>query len=71
MNVTDDPGGRSGIFPRIDLLPPEPAQVDAPAPRRRPNPSDEDTLAGELPIAPEGADRTSDEAEAGPEADAP
>lgn len=71
MNISDDPGGRSGVFPRIDLHPPEPAQVDAPAPQRRPAPSDDDILTGELPVSAEGEDRTHDEADASPDADAP
>jgi len=70
MNISDDPGGRSGVFPRADLLPPEPAQVDAP-PQRRPAPADTDILTGEAPVAAEGEDRARDEAEAGPDADAP
>ncbi|MFN8379395.1 MAG: hypothetical protein U0452_12065 [Anaerolineae bacterium] len=52
------------------MLPPEPAQVDAPAPRR-PAPPDAGILTDELPVSGEGEDRTSDEADAGPEADAP
>lgn len=71
MDMPNDPGGRSGVFPRIDLVPPEPAQVDAPASQRRPAPSDTDTQAGELPVSAEGEDRARGEADAGPEADAP
>ena len=71
MRLSDDPGGRSGVFPRIDLVPPAPAPVDAPAPQPRPAPADPDIQAGDLPVSAEGEDRTHDEADASPDADAP
>jgi hypothetical protein len=71
MNVTDDPGGRSGIFPRIDLNAPQPSGADAPPPPRRSAPTESNALAGETLPAPEGEDQPRDPADADPEADAP
>lgn len=56
MDSSNDPGGRSGVFPRIDPRPPVPAQADTPAPPRGPLVSDPDSLNGEALPAPEGED---------------
>lgn len=70
MDQPDDTGGRSGIFPRVDLHAPPPPDADAPAPRRRPTPTETQPMAGEQPVAAEGEDQTRDEAD-DPSADAP
>ncbi len=73
MDNPDDPGGRSGVFPRVDPRPPAPSQADSPAPRR-PTPNDRDHLDGDAPTVLEGEDPArydddSDPAENDPEGD--
>jgi hypothetical protein len=71
MDQPDDGGGgRSGIFPRVDLHAPPPADADSPAPRRRPTPTETQPMVGEAPPAAEGEDQMRDETE-DPTADAP
>ena len=69
MDQPDDSGGRSGIFPRVDMQAPPPADADAPAPRR-PTLTETQPMVGEQPPAAEGEDEARDEA-ADPSADAP
>lgn len=70
MDQPDDGGGRSGIFPRVDLYAPAPADADAPTPRRRPTPTETQPMVGEAPPAAEGEDLPREET-ADPTADAP
>jgi hypothetical protein len=50
-----DPGGRSGIFPRIDPNAPPPTQADTPGPRR-PAPVERDRLDSDSLFIPESED---------------
>jgi hypothetical protein len=69
MDKPDDIGGRSGIFPRIDLHAPEPPLAEPPAPRRRPLPAESDPNL-DAQTAAEGDDPARDGVEADPDAGA-
>lgn len=71
MDGPEDPGGRSGIFPRVDLFGPAPAQADAPRPRRRPTPLEPGSLESEAPPHAEGEDLARYEDTLAPGEDAP
>ncbi len=71
MDGHEDPGGRSGIFPRVDLLAPAPAQADTPNPRRRPPPVESGSVESETPPQAEGEDPARYEDTLAPGEDAP
>lgn len=69
MDKPDDIGGRSGVFPRIELHAPEPPLAEPPPQRRRPQPAESDPVL-DAQTAAEGEDPARDGVEGNPDAGA-